>query len=104
MIDSNCPIWKSGKGFCWAPSAAWGCTDAQLCAACQAKPREIERIVVIPLSAMPRGAELLEERTCRFCGKTNVAANKWRKKDRMCSDHACWERFLKEVKSQPVAV
>jgi len=45
-----------------------------------------------------------EERTCRFCGKENVASGKWRAKQQMCSDTACWRAFLEELNSQKVAI
>lgn len=45
MIDDQCPIWQSRKGFCWCPSAAWGKSDDELCSAC-----------------------MLKNMVCRYCG------------------------------------
>lgn len=35
MIDETCFIYKTGGGYCWAPSTAWNCTDCELCVKCK---------------------------------------------------------------------
>ena len=55
---------------------------------------------------MPDGVVLIgpsvgaqqEERICRFCSQKVHGPQGWRKKDRMCTRHACWEQFIAELK------
>jgi hypothetical protein len=46
VIDPSCCIAIIGKGFCWAPSKAWGMSDDELCENC-----------------------MLKHKTCRYCGR-----------------------------------
>lgn len=98
MIDVNCPIWQAGLGFCWTPSAAWGCSDAELCVKCKAKPRSAETMRDVRHRRTMQAVATVPDRTCRFCGQQNVYRNRWRAKDRMCRRAACWQKFLEELK------
>lgn len=52
MIDANCHIWKSGKGFCKVPASGWNMTEEQLCKAC-----------------------MLKHLVCRYCGRNENNAH-----------------------------
>lgn len=54
MIDAKCPIFQAGKGFCWAPSAAWGCSDEELCGKCKAKDRTFPKVIVPVVAAVSK--------------------------------------------------
>lgn len=109
MIDSDCPIWKEGRGFCWAPSSAWGCTDLELCAKCQAKPRPAKvQALILPGSMLLGkneenqvtivGAKTSKPmRICRFCQRP-TGFTYWSKERRMCRRRECWDKFIREMK------
>lgn len=110
MIDGDCTIWRAEAGFCWTSSEAWGLTDDELCGKCKAKTRTPEQRLIKP-SKMPQGVVLLgpsviveapplPDRTCRFCGQTNVYHKSWRKTAKMCSKSACWKLFLAELRER----
>jgi len=63
-IDVNCPIFKSGCGYCWTLSSAWGLTDAELCERCWKKHDE--------------------ERKCPSCGRLCLDAKLWNFKRHTC--------------------
>lgn len=63
-IDANCPIYKSGAGYCWAPAHAWGKTEKQLCECCWRKHSDV--------------------RVCSECGKHCLNPELWDFKRRMC--------------------
>jgi hypothetical protein len=61
MIDQNCEILKSGKGFCWCPSSAWDVGDNQLCQLCKVKNAEARKKIEFILSDRPARFSMKKE-------------------------------------------
>lgn len=63
-IDTSCPIFKSGAGYCWTYARSWGMTEPELCECCWRKHDEL--------------------RTCPGCDRHCLDPNLWDFKRHMC--------------------